>query len=98
MAISLPRILRISASLSPTSSLPSSLTEPPTIAPPGGSSPMMDRPVIDLPHPDSPTSPRISPGSMDRSMLPTAWTTDLVSLMCVDRSLIWRTAVTGGAA
>ena len=79
MAMSLPRIVRNSASLRPTSSLPSSLIEPPTIAPPGGSSPMMDRPVIDFPHPDSPTSPRVSPGSMDRSTLPTAWTTDLVS-------------------
>ena len=52
---------------------------------------MMDRPVIDFPHPDSPTSPRASPGAMDRSTLPTAWTTDLVSWMCVDRSVICRT-------
>src|SRR5579863_6367432 len=91
IAMSLPRIVRNSASLRPTSSLPSSLMEPLTIFPPGGSSPMMDMPVIDFPHPDSPTSPRDSPGSMDRSTLPTAWTTDLVSWMCVDRSLIDRT-------
>src|SRR6516165_10261480 len=101
MATSLPRMARNSASLSPTSSRPSSLIEPLTIFPPGGSSPMMDRPVIDFPHPDSPTSPRVSPGSMDRSTLPTAWTTDLVSLMCVDRSVICRTGgirVTPGPA
>src|SRR6185312_14029765 len=69
----------------------SSLIEPLTIFPPGGSSPMMDRPVIDLPQPDSPTSPSASPGSTVRSTLPTACTTDLVSWMCVDRSLIDRT-------
>ncbi len=40
---------------------------------------MIDRPVIDLPQPDSPTSPSVSPGSMLRLTLPTAWTTDLLS-------------------
>src|SRR5689334_24783376 len=63
---------------------------------------MMDRPVIDFPQPDSPTSPSASPGSMVRSALPTAWTTDLVSWICVDRSLICRTggirATPGSAA
>ena len=44
-----------------------------------------------FPHPVSPTSPSASPGSMDRSTLPTACTTDLVSWMCIDRSLTWRT-------
>src|SRR6266571_1540172 len=96
IAMSLPRILRRSASGSPTSSLPFSLTEPPTIAPPGGSSPMIDRPVMDLPQPDSPTSPRVSPASIRRSILPTACTTDLVSWMCVDRSVISRTGAMRG--
>ncbi len=49
---------------------------------------MIDRPVMDFPQPDSPTTPSVSPASMLRSTLPTAWTTELVSLMCVDRSLM----------
>src|ERR1700691_2798983 len=98
MAMSLPRIFRSSWSLRPTSSRPSSLIEPPTIAPPRGSRPMMDRPVIDFPHPDSPTRPRASPASMVRSTFPTAWTTDLVSWMCVDRSVICRVGAIGGGS
>ena len=58
----------------------------------------MDRPVMDFPQPDSPTRPRVSPASMARSMLPTACTTDLVSWMWVDRSVISSTGVIGGAA
>ena len=54
---------------------------------------MIDKPVIDLPQPDSPTRPSVSPGSMLRLTLPTAWTTDRLSWMCVDRSLI---SMTGG--
>src|SRR5580658_7809204 len=91
IAISLPRTCRSSSCFRPTSSRPSSLIEPPTIDPPGGSSPMMDSPVMDLPQPDSPTTPSVSPASILMSMLPTAWTTELVSLMCVDRFSISRT-------
>src|SRR5580658_10154337 len=91
MAISLPRTCRSSSCFRPTSSRPSSLIEPPTIDPPGGSSPMIDSPVMDLPQPDSPTTPRVSPASICMSMFPTACTTELVSLMCVDRSWISRT-------
>src|SRR5690348_4061904 len=91
IAISLPRTRRSSSSLRPTSSRSLSLTEPPTMDPPGGSSPMIDRPVMDLPQPDSPTMPRVSPASTCRSMFPTACTTELVSLMCVDRSWMSRT-------
>src|SRR5271170_5206744 len=91
IAISLPRTCRSSSCFRPTSSRPSSLIEPPTIDPPGGSSPMMDSPVMDLPQPDSPTTPSVSPGSILMSTLPTAWTTELVSLMCVDRFSISRT-------
>ncbi len=35
---------------------------------PSGSSRMTDSAVIDLPEPDSPTSPMTSPASIDRSM------------------------------
>src|ERR1019366_8433712 len=91
IAMSLPRIRRSSSSLRPTSSRSFSLTEPLTIDPPGGSSPMIDKPVMDLPQPDSPTTPRVSPASMCRSTLPTACTTELVSLMWVDRFWMSRT-------
>src|ERR1700721_2995333 len=94
IAISLPRTRRMSSCLRPTSSRPSSLIEPLTMAPPGGSSPMIDSPVMDLPQPDSPTMPRVSPASTRMSMLPTACTTELVSLMCVDRFSISRTGAT----
>ena len=56
----------------------------------------MDSPVIDLPQPDSPTTPSVSPCSMCRSTFPTACTTDLVSWMCVERSLISRTGAIRG--
>src|SRR6266496_654073 len=91
IATSLPRTGRSSSSFRPTSSRPSSFIEPPTMDPPGGSNPMIDKPVMDLPQPDSPTMPRVSPASTRRSMLPTACTTELVSLMCVDRFWMSRT-------
>ena len=56
----------------------------------------MDSPVIDLPQPDSPTTPSVSPASMRRLTFPTAWTTDLVSWMCVERSSISRTGAIRG--
>src|SRR5215468_10679147 len=34
----------------------------------------MQRPVVDLPHPDSPTSPRVSPSMMSKDTSSTAWT------------------------
>ena len=40
----------------------------------GGGSCMMARPVVDLPQPDSPTRPRVSPGSTSKLMPDTAWT------------------------
>ena len=57
---------------------------------------MIDKPVMDLPQPDSPTMPRVSPASICMSTLPTAWTTELVSLMCVDRSLMSSTGAMWG--
>ena len=32
------------------------------------------RPVVDLPHPDSPTSPRVSPSNRSKETPETAWT------------------------
>ena len=58
----LPRILRISASLTPSRSVPSSVTEPPTIRPGGsGTSRMIDSALTLLPQPDSPTIASVSP-------------------------------------
>src|ERR1700689_2486084 len=91
IAISLPRICRSSSSFRPTSSRPLSLIEPLTMDPPGGSNPMIDKPVMDLRQPDSPTKPRVYPAPTCRSPFPTACTTELVSLMCVDRFWMSRT-------
>ena len=41
---------------------------PPATRPGGSSRPMMAAPVSDLPAPDSPTTPRISPGAMSKEM------------------------------
>ena len=54
MAMFVPRCLRISSSVSPSSSAPSNLTEPVTTAA-CGSSPMSARQLTVLPDPDSPT-------------------------------------------
>jgi hypothetical protein len=59
---------RIAARLSPTSSRPLYLTEP-SVA---GCRLRIARPVVDLPQPDSPTSPSVSPGNRVRSMPSTA--------------------------
>jgi hypothetical protein len=40
----------------------------------GRGSCMTARPVVDLPHPDSPTSPRVSPSARSKLMSDTAWT------------------------
>ncbi len=45
---------------------PSSRISPPAMRPGGSSRPMMAAPVSDLPAPDSPTTPRISPGAMSK--------------------------------
>ena len=50
----------------PTSSWPSSLIEPRVIRPGRWSMPMIAKPVCDLPQPDSPTTPRVWPGSRSR--------------------------------
>ena len=64
IAISRPRMSRISDSESGMRSSWSSDTEPPSIRPAGlGSSRMIARLVTLLPQPDSPTRPSVSPGS-----------------------------------
>ncbi len=40
----------------------------------GSISRRMARPVVDLPQPDSPTSPSVSPGMMSKETSSTAWT------------------------
>ena len=47
---------------------PSSRISPPATRPGGSSRPMMAAPVSDLPAPDSPTTPRISPGAISKEM------------------------------
>ena len=62
IAMRLPRIARISSSDSVSRSRPSNITSPPTMRPGGvGISRMIDRFVTDLPEPDSPTMPSVSP-------------------------------------
>ena len=92
MATSLPRTSRICFSVRLTRSRPLSLIDPPTMWPPLGSSLIIDSPVMDLPQPDSPTRPRVSPVPMARLTLPTAWTTERDSFIWVERS---STSITG---
>ena len=61
MEIWSPRIWRIRSSGSFRRSWPSSRISPETIFPGNGTRRRMDKPVTLLPHPDSPTSPIISP-------------------------------------
>jgi hypothetical protein len=62
IAMSLPRTCCMSRSLILRSDLPRYSTSPPMIFPGGMSTrPMMVREVTDLPEPDSPTTPRVSP-------------------------------------
>ena len=62
MAISRPRMRRISSSVSPRSSRPPKRMEPRVRAVPAGSSCMTASAETDLPEPDSPTIATISPG------------------------------------
>jgi hypothetical protein len=59
--ISRPRIRRISDGGRPSILRPSSRISPPAMRPGGSISPMTAAPVIDLPAPDSPTTPSTSP-------------------------------------
>ena len=61
--ISLPRTARISSSVIEVSSWPARRIEPPTIWPPWGRRRIIELATMVLPHPDSPTTPSVSPGS-----------------------------------
>ena len=61
---------RISSRDSWVRSLPSNQTVPEV----GGGSWSKARPVVDLPQPDSPTMPSVSPGSTSKLTSDTAWT------------------------
>jgi hypothetical protein len=66
------RTARQESSSSDRRSVPPRVTEPSTVA--SGASPSMARAKVDLPDPDSPRTPRHSPGATDRLMPPTART------------------------
>src|ERR1700722_3078896 len=93
--MSLPRTVCMSRSDSALMSVPPSTTEPEVMTPPRGSSRMVDRAVIVLPQPDSPTRPRHSPAATARLTPSTARTVVFFSLISVCRSL---TCSTGAAA
>ena len=64
------RSLRMPSPFRPLSSVPSKRTDPEV----GAGSWMSALPVVDLPQPDSPTRPSVSPGSTSKLMPDTAWT------------------------
>ncbi len=72
MPMRLPRIAQSSRSLLPVSSSPSKRMLPVTCAF-SGSKPMSAITLIDLPQPDSPTRPRVSPRSSEKLMSRTAY-------------------------
>ena len=84
-AIVLPRTFARSCSDSPISSPPWQRTEPVTLAF-LGSRPSMASATVDLPDPDSPTMPRVSPGSRVKLRSRTAWTS-LPGREVTDRSV-----------
>src|SRR5262249_45284045 len=87
MAMLPPRSRRISASLLASRSSPSKRTWPPTMRPPGsGTRRRIDRHVIDLPEPDSPTMPSVSPRPTENVAPSTAFTTPRRVWMYVRRS------------
>ena len=76
IAIREPRSCRISSGLLASRSSPSKTMLPPTMRPPGsGTSRKIDRHVIDLPEPDSPTIPSVSPRPTEKLAPSTAFTT-----------------------
>src|SRR5690348_15342447 len=89
IAISFPRTSRISSSVFLVRSWPLNTTLPPTILP-GRCSRMMLSAVTDLPHPDSPTMPRVSPGFSSKETPSTALTMPSLVLKTVRRSLTSR--------
>ncbi len=72
IAISRPRIRRISSSESPIRSRPWKTALPATARPARGRMPISASDVTLLPQPDSPTMPSVSPGAMSKEMPLTA--------------------------
>ncbi len=58
---------------------------------------MIDIPVIVLPHPDSPTSPTVSPGAMLNETSRTAWTVALRMRISVRSPATSSSGVTDGS-
>ena len=75
MAMRDPRSRASAGSPAATRSWPSKTMRPAVMRPGSSIRPMMEKPVTDLPDPDSPTRPRISPRRRARSMPSTARTT-----------------------
>jgi hypothetical protein len=72
MPILRPRIRRILSGGRASMRVPSSHISPAAMRPGGSISPMIAAPVIDLPAPDSPTTPSTSPASMEKLTSSTA--------------------------
>ena len=71
-----PRSWRISSGVLARRSSPSNRICPPTMRPPGsGTRRRIDKHVIDLPEPDSPTMPSVSPRRTENVAPSTAFTT-----------------------
>src|SRR5262249_44664218 len=91
-----PRMRRSSRWLLRVRSSPSNTTRPPTTRAARGKSPTMDRQVVVLPLPDSPTSPSVSPSRSVKLTPSTALTTRVPAKVkkCVCRSETSRIGVT----
>ena len=73
--MALPRRRRISRELFLVRSAPLRRISPPTTRAAGGSRPTIDRQVVVLPQPDSPTRPKVSPSRRAKLTPSTALTT-----------------------
>src|SRR6266851_4000432 len=87
IAIDSPRIPCISDSLSFVRSVPSYMTRPPTTRPGGGISRIRLSAVTDLPLPDSPTMPSVSPALSSNETPSTAFTTPSGVENCVAKKV-----------
>ncbi|MCY1560203.1 hypothetical protein D9M68_973140 [compost metagenome] len=73
---------------------PFSRISPEATRPGGSSRPMMEAPVSDLPAPDSPTTPRISPGAMSKEMsssarkVPLRWGNSTTRFLTCNRLIV----------
>ena len=69
MAIRFPRMSRMASFSSVRRSVPQYRISPPAIRPGGmGTSPMIERAIMLLPHPDSPMMPTVCPGFIWKEM------------------------------